>query len=74
MEYWQKVIIKFLTYESVDAHENHMRLSAELGEQTYASSVIQFWGRQIQRPREDFHDEHRSGRPGPGCIETKIIS
>jgi hypothetical protein len=34
MEYEQRVVIKFLTNESVDAHEIHTRLSAQPGEQT----------------------------------------
>jgi hypothetical protein len=36
MEREQRVIIKFLTNESVDAHEIQMRLSAHFAEQTYA--------------------------------------
>jgi hypothetical protein len=64
------VIIKFQTKESADAHEIHMRLSAQFGEQTYALRTIQFWVREMQRDREDFHDEHRSGRPVFDYIDT----
>jgi hypothetical protein len=34
MEYEQRVIIKFLINEFIDAHEIHTRLSAQSGEQT----------------------------------------
>jgi hypothetical protein len=30
--------------------------------------------REIQHGREDLHDKHRSGRPAPDYIDTKIIS
>jgi hypothetical protein len=74
MEYEQRVIIKFLTNESVDAHEIHTRLSAQFGEQTYALRAIQFWAREMQRGREDLQNDHRSKRRAFNCIDTKIIS
>jgi hypothetical protein len=49
MEYEQRIIIKFLTNESVEAHEIHMRLNAEFGAQTYALRTIEFWVHEIQR-------------------------
>jgi hypothetical protein len=74
MEYGQKAIIKFLTNESVDAHEIHMRLSAPFAEQTDALPIIQFPVSEIQRGREDLLDKHRSGRPALDYIDTKITS
>jgi hypothetical protein len=74
MESEQRVIIKFLTNKSVDAHEIHTRLSALFGEQTYALRPIQFWVRETQCGREDLHDDHRSGRPALDYIDGKIIS
>jgi predicted alpha/beta-fold hydrolase len=74
MKYGQRVIIKILTNEPVDAHEIRTKLSAQFGGQTYALHMIQFLVREIQRSREDFLDEHRSGRPAPDYIDTKIIS
>jgi hypothetical protein len=54
----QRVIIKFLTNEFVDAREIRMRLSAQFGEQIYAL----------------LHDGHPSVRPAFDYIDTKIIS
>jgi hypothetical protein len=49
MEYEQRLIIKFLKNESVDAHEIHMRLSAQFGGQIYTLHTIRFWVREMQR-------------------------
>jgi hypothetical protein len=74
LEYEQKVITKFLTNESVDAHEIHARLNGQFPEQTYALGTIQLWVLELQRGPEDLHDEHQSGRPAFDYISTKIIS
>jgi hypothetical protein len=74
IEYEQGVIIKFVTLESVGAHEIRTRLSAQSGEQTYALRAIQFWMHEIQGGRGHLHDEHRSGRPALDYINTKMIS
>jgi hypothetical protein len=58
----QRVIVKFLTNEFVDAHEIHTRLSAQFNEQTDALRTIQCSVRERQRGRENLHDECRSGR------------
>jgi hypothetical protein len=68
-----KVIVKFLTNESVGAHEIHARSTAQFGEQTYGfarsnSGCVRY------NAAEKLHDEHRSGRPAPDCINTKIVS
>jgi hypothetical protein len=42
IEYKQRVIIKFLTSESVDTQEIHTRLRAQFSEQAYALRTIQF--------------------------------
>jgi hypothetical protein len=47
MEYEQRVIIKFLTNESVHAHEIHRRLMAQFSERTYALRTIQLRVREI---------------------------
>jgi hypothetical protein len=49
MEYEQRVTINFLTNASIDAHEIHMSLSAQFGEQTHALRRIQFWVCEIDR-------------------------
>jgi hypothetical protein len=74
MDNEQRVIIKFLTNQSVDPHKIHARLSAEFGQQTYALRAIQFWVRETQPGRENLHDEHRSGKSALDYIRTKTIS
>jgi hypothetical protein len=43
MEFKQRVIVKFLTNESLDANEIHAMLDARCGEQAYTLSTMQFW-------------------------------
>jgi hypothetical protein len=74
MEYVQRVIIKFLTNEFVDAGEIHTRLSAQFGEQSYVLHTVQLWVGERQHGGEDLHDDHRSGSPTIDYIDTKIIS
>jgi hypothetical protein len=74
MEDEQRVIIKFLTNESVDAHEIYIGLSAQFGEPTYTLRRIQFWVHEIQRGRRNLHGEHRSELPAFDYIDAKIIS
>jgi hypothetical protein len=68
------VIIKFLTNESVDAHEIHARLNAEFGEKTHAMRTIEFWMIEIQRGREDLHNEARFRSPAFDYITKNTIS
>jgi hypothetical protein len=42
MEYEQRMILKFLTNEQVDAHEISSRLSAQFSADTYTLRTIQF--------------------------------
>jgi hypothetical protein len=42
MECEQRLMIKFLTNESVNPHEIHMGLNTQFGEQTHALGTIQF--------------------------------
>jgi hypothetical protein len=74
MEYEQSVIIKFLTNESVDAHEIPIGLSTQVAEQIDALCIIQLSVGRIQHDRENLHHEHRSGRPVFNSIGIKIIS
>jgi hypothetical protein len=73
MEYEQREII-FMINEYADAHKIHTRRSDHFDEQTYILGMIQFWVHEIQRDREDRHDERRSERPAFDYIDTKILS
>jgi hypothetical protein len=74
MKYEQRVIIRFLTNEGIEADQIHVRLCAQFGEQTYALRTIRTWILEIRRGRQDMHDEPRSGRPVLDHIDTKIVS
>jgi histone-lysine N-methyltransferase SETMAR len=74
MEYEQRVIIKFLAIEKVDAREIARRLRVAFGEDAYALRTVQFWMAEVRRGREDLHDEHRPGRPPLDHIDSRILA
>jgi hypothetical protein len=65
--------IKFLTNESLDAHEILAKLQIHLQEKAYALPTIWFWMSEVQRGCEDVHDEDRSGRPPLDDIDATIL-
>jgi hypothetical protein len=69
----QRVTIKFLTNERIDAHEISARLNAQFDMHIYPLCTIQFWMCEVQCGREDVRDEHRFGRPDFDYIDAKII-
>jgi transposase len=74
MDYDQRVIIRFLMNEGVLANEIFMRLRVQFGEDSYALGTVQFWMQEIKRGRQDLRDEHRTGRPSLGNLDTQILS
>jgi hypothetical protein len=63
MELEQRIMVKFLMRESLDANQILARLQMHFGKNAYASRTIRFWIAEFRRGGEDSHDEHRSGRP-----------
>jgi hypothetical protein len=74
MEYGQRVIMRFLRNEEVDAHEIMQRLQAQFGDSFYALRTVQHWIGEIRRGCKDLHDEIRIGRPALDHLDTKILA
>jgi transposase len=72
MEYEQRVIIRFLFNEGVDARQIADRLRAQFHENADALRTVQFWIAELRRGREDLHNEPRRGRPLAENLPTKI--
>jgi hypothetical protein len=62
MKYDQRVIIRFLWKEGIDAHEIIHRLQEQFGEHAYKLRTVRFWITEIRLGRQDLHDEIRIGR------------
>jgi hypothetical protein len=74
MEYGQRVIIKFIVNDGLDAHQIAPKLAAQFGEDAYALRTVQFWIDEVRRAREDLHDAPRSGRPWEDDLAARIQS
>jgi hypothetical protein len=72
MEYDQRVIIRFLWNDGVDAHEIIHRRQAQFAEHTCQIRTVQFWITEIRIGRQDLHDEIRTGRPPLDCLDIKM--
>jgi hypothetical protein len=72
MGYEQRVVIKFLFNKRVDARQIAEKLRAQFYKDAYALRTAQFWITELQRGREDLHDEPRTGRPSAENLPTKI--
>jgi hypothetical protein len=70
----QRVIIKFLWNEEVDAHQIAARLQGHFFEHAYQLQTVQFWIIEIRRGRQDLHDEIRSGRCPFDDLDGKILT
>jgi transposase len=74
MDHDQRVIIKFLWNEGVDASQIAARLQAQFVEHAYQLRTVQFWITEIRRDRPDLHDDIRSGRPRLDDVDGKIVA
>jgi hypothetical protein len=74
MEHDQRVIMKFLWNETADAHQIAVSLQAQFAEHVYQLQTVQFWIIEIQRGRQDLHDEIRSGIPSQVDFDRKILA
>jgi hypothetical protein len=74
MEYDQRVIVKFLWNEGIDARKITARLQAQFVEHAYQLEAVKFWITKIRRGRQDLHDEIRTGRPPLDDLDAKILA
>jgi hypothetical protein len=62
MEHDQRVIIRFLWNERIDAYEITHRLQAQFDEYVYALRTVRFWIAEVGLDCQDIYDEIRTGR------------
>jgi hypothetical protein len=74
MEYDQRVIIRFLWNDGIDAHKSTHRLQAQFGEHASALRTIYFWIAEAQPGRQELHDEICTGRPPLDDLDAKIMA
>jgi hypothetical protein len=74
MEYDQRVIIRFLWNERIDANQITARLQTQFDEHVYKLGTIWFWIVEVRFGRQDIHDEIRTGRPPLDDLDAKILT
>jgi hypothetical protein len=72
MEHDQRVIIKFLWNERVDARQIADRLQAQFVEHAYQLRTVQFWITEIRVGRQDLDDKIRNGRLPLNDLDDEI--
>jgi hypothetical protein len=60
VELEQRIIVKFLTKENMDAHEILAKLQEHFEDKAYALRSVRLWMGEVRRGWEDLRDEHRS--------------
>jgi transposase len=73
MEYEQRLIIKFLFNDGLDAPQITEKLSAQFSEDADSLRTVQFWVVELRRGRQDLHDAPRSGRPPDEHLALRIL-
>jgi hypothetical protein len=74
MEYNQRVIIRFLWNDGIDANQITARLQAQFGEHVYKLRTVRFWIAEEGFGRQDLHDEIRTGTPPLDDLDAKIVT
>jgi hypothetical protein len=74
MDFEQRVIIRLLSKEGVDANRIHTRLSAQFRDETYSLRSVQRWCQYVRQGRELMDDEPRAGRPPSDFLDIQIPS
>jgi hypothetical protein len=74
MDFEQRVIIRFLSKEDVDATDIRTKLLAQFGDEAYSLRSVQRWCQDVRQGRELIQDEPGSGRPPVGFLEIEILS
>jgi hypothetical protein len=74
MDFEQRMIIRFLFKEGVDANDIHTRLLAQFEDEAYSLRSVQRWCQYVRQGREFMHDEPRSGWPSVEFLDIQILS
>jgi hypothetical protein len=74
MEYYQRVIIKFLLNEKADARDIADRLQALFGEHAYKLRMIEFWIAEVWLGPQGLCDEIRSRKLPMDDLDPKIMA
>jgi hypothetical protein len=74
MECDQRVIIRFLWNEGIDAHEIVHRLQAQFDEYAYTLRTVQSWITEARLGRQDTHDKIHTGRFPLDDLDAKILA
>jgi hypothetical protein len=69
----QRVVIRFLTNESVDAQKIVRRRSTRFEKHASTVRTVPFWMPKLHGGREDLRDEHRASRPLQHHRHAKIM-
>jgi hypothetical protein len=74
MEYDQRVIIKFLLNERIDARDIADRLQAQFGEYSDKLRTFQFWITKARLGCQNLHDDICTGRPSLDDLDAKTLA
>jgi hypothetical protein len=74
MDFEQRLVIRFLFKEGVDANDIHTRLLAQFGDETYSLRSVQRSCQYVRQGRELMHDDPRSGRAPVDFPDIQILS
>jgi hypothetical protein len=74
MDFEQRVIIRFLFKEGVDANYIHTRLLAQFEDEASSLRSVQCWRQNVRQGRELMNDEPRSRRPPVDFLDIQILS
>jgi hypothetical protein len=74
MDFDQRLIIRFLFKEGVNANQIHMRLLAQFGDKAYNLPSVRRWCQYVRQERELIHDELQPGRRPVGFLDIQILS
>jgi hypothetical protein len=70
----QRMIIKFLLNERINAHEIAHKIQTQSEEHVYTLRTIRFWIAQIWFGRQDLHDEIRPGQSPLDDLDAKNLA
>jgi hypothetical protein len=74
MKHDQRMIIRFLWNEGIDAHEITHKLQAQFDEYAYALRMVRFWITEVRIGRQDLHDEVHTEKTLLDDLDAKILA